>query len=104
MKPCSIVQRLPTIDFSASAASYAASTSSIAASPTACVATRHPMRFSSLTTSVYGAAFEAAVDAEFHTANAQPLVAFIGLDVRGGNRGAHFLGAVGAVAHQLVHA
>src|SRR5436190_623280 len=57
MNPCSIVQRFPAIDCSASAASYADSTSSIAASPTACVAMRQPRRFSSLTTSVYGAAF-----------------------------------------------
>ena len=62
MNPCSIVQRLSAIDRSEFAVSYPASTSSIAASPTACVATRHPSRFSSFTTALNDAAGTGIID------------------------------------------
>ena len=129
MKPCSSVHRRPAIGFSALAASYAASTSSIAASPTACVATRQPRRFSSFTTSVYGACFivltpqnvPPSPHGSTYGSRIQPpsnppsTPSFMpptrshsspssGLTFERGDRGAHLLGAVGADAHQLADA
>jgi hypothetical protein len=49
-------------------------------------------------------AFEAAVDAELHGADAQPVVAFIGAHVRRGNRRPHRIPVVAVEAHQLIDA
>ena len=50
------------------------------------------------------AAFEAAIDTELHAADADPLVAFVGREVRCRDRRAHRRGAVGAESHQLIDA
>ena len=49
-------------------------------------------------------ALEPAVDAELHAADAEPLIAFVGLHARCGDRPAHRPGAVGVEAHQLIDA
>ena len=48
------------------------------------------------------AAFEAAIDAELHAADADPFVAFVWRDARCRDRRAHRRGAVGAESHQLI--